>query len=38
VFKEIESRRGSASPQVLLRSEGDGNVEAAGGDPDLLGV
>ena len=38
VFKEIESRRGSASPQVLLASEGDGNVEAAGGDPDLLGA
>ena len=38
VFKEIESRRGAASPQVLLASEGDGNVEAAGGDPDLLGV
>ena len=38
VFKEIESRRGSASPQVLLASEGDGHVEAVGGDPDLLGV
>ena len=38
VFKEIESRRGSASPQVLLASEGNGHVEAVGGDPDLLGV
>ena len=38
VFKEIESRRGSASPQVLSASEGDGHVEAVGGDPDLLGV
>jgi cyanophycin synthetase len=38
VFKEIESRRGSASPEVMLPSEGDGNVEASGGDPDLLGA
>ena len=38
VFKEIESRRGSASPEVLLASEGNGHVEAVGGDPDLLGV
>jgi cyanophycin synthetase len=38
VFKEIESRRGSASPQVMLASEGNGHAEAVGGDPDLLGV
>ncbi|MGZ5306408.1 MAG: hypothetical protein ACXWEG_06720, partial [Actinomycetota bacterium] len=38
VFKEIESRRGAASPEVLLASEGVGHVGIAGGDPDLLGV
>ena len=38
VYKELESRRGSASPQVLRASEGNGHVEAVGGDPDLLGV
>jgi hypothetical protein len=38
VFKELESRRGSASPQVLMASEGNGHVEPVGGDPDLLGV
>jgi cyanophycin synthetase len=38
VYKELESRRGTAAPQVLLASEGDGQVEAVGGDPDLLGV
>jgi cyanophycin synthetase len=37
VYRELESRRGSAAPQVLMASEGDGQVEAVGGDPDLLG-
>jgi cyanophycin synthetase len=38
VYRELESRRGTAAPQVLMASEGDGQVEAVGGDPDLLGV
>jgi cyanophycin synthetase len=38
VYHELESRRGSAAPQVLMAPEGDGQVEAVGGDPDLLGV
>ena len=38
VCKELETRRGSASPQILMASEGNGHVEAVGGDPDLLGV
>ncbi|MGZ4137204.1 MAG: cyanophycin synthetase [Actinomycetota bacterium] len=38
IFKELESRRGSAAPQVLRASEGDGQVEAVGGDPDLFGA
>ena len=38
VYRELESRRGTAAPQVLLASEGDGHLEPVGGDPDLLGV
>ena len=38
VFKELESRRGTASPQILLASDDDGLITTAGGDPDLLGV
>lgn len=38
VYKELESRRGTAAPCVSLASEGDGQVEAVGGDPDLLGT
>jgi cyanophycin synthetase len=37
VYKELERRRGVASPQALPASEA-GMVEAAGGDPDLLGI
>jgi cyanophycin synthetase len=36
VFAELEKRRGMASPRVLLASEGDGQFEAVGGDPDLI--
>jgi cyanophycin synthetase len=38
VYREIEARRGVASPNVLAASEdGDGRkVEAVGGDPDLM--
>ncbi len=38
VFKELESRRGAAAPQILLASDDDGQSTTAGGDPDLLGV
>ncbi len=34
VFKELESRRGVAAPEVLRASDPD--VDRAGGDPDLL--
>ena len=38
VYREIEARRGVASPNVLAASEdGDGRkLEAVGGDPDLM--
>jgi cyanophycin synthetase len=36
VFKELEKRRGVASPDVLRASEGT-LVDAVGGDPDLMG-
>ena len=35
VYKEIEQRRGVASPDVLRASEGD-LADAVGGDPDLM--
>ncbi len=38
VYRELESRRGSAAPQILTASDDDGQAMAAGGDPDLLGV
>ena len=38
VFKELEARRSLAAPNVFATSEGNGHVEHAGGDPDLLGV
>jgi cyanophycin synthetase len=38
VFKELEARRSLASPSVFANVEGNGHVEPAGGDPDLLGV
>jgi cyanophycin synthetase len=37
VYKELENRSGVAAPDVL-RSHEEGHVEAAGGDPDLLGL
>ena len=37
VFKEVESRRSLAAPSIFT-PEGNGKLEAAGGDPDLLGV
>ena len=36
VYKELEKRRGVASPDVLRASEGE-LVDAVGGDPDLTG-
>ncbi len=36
VYKELEKRRGVASPDVLRASEGE-LVDAVGGDPDLMG-
>ncbi|HET6771091.1 MAG TPA: cyanophycin synthetase [Actinomycetota bacterium] len=36
VWKEIESRRSLAHPAVMRAPEGDGHVEAVGGDPDLI--
>jgi hypothetical protein len=36
VFKELEKRRGVASPDVLRASEST-LVDAVGGDPDLTG-
>ncbi len=35
IWKELETRRGVASPAVLRASE-DGRPEAVGGDPDLI--
>ncbi|HZD18567.1 MAG TPA: cyanophycin synthetase [Actinomycetota bacterium] len=36
VFKELEARRSLAAPTILPSVDGDGQVGAAGGDPDLL--
>jgi cyanophycin synthetase len=38
VYRELEKRRGNATPQVLRASEGDGQFEAVGGDPDFFGA
>jgi len=38
VFRELEARRSLAAPVVLGDGDGDGAVETAGGDPDLLDV
>jgi cyanophycin synthetase len=38
VFRELEQRRGVAAPEVLRAAEGNGHVEAVGGDPDLFDV
>jgi cyanophycin synthetase len=37
VFKEVESRRSLAAPSIFT-PEGNGKLETAGGDPDILGV
>jgi hypothetical protein len=36
VWKELEGRRSLAQPAVLMAAEGDGQLEAIGGDPDLI--
>ena len=36
VWKELETRRSLAQPAVLQPREGDGQIEALGGDPDLI--
>jgi cyanophycin synthetase len=38
VYKELERRRSLAAPPVLGTLDGDGPVEAAGGDPDLIEI
>ncbi|MEO8477614.1 MAG: cyanophycin synthetase [Actinomycetota bacterium] len=36
VFKELEQRRGVASPEVL-RAQDEGGIQGSGGDPDMVG-
>jgi cyanophycin synthetase len=36
VWKELEARKLQAQPRVMGPEEGDGQVEAIGGDPDLI--
>jgi cyanophycin synthetase len=36
VWKELETRKLQAQPRVMGAEEGDGQVEAMGGDPDLI--
>src|SRR5205807_7811397 len=36
VWKELERRKSLAQPSVLQVAEGDGHLEAIGGDPDLI--
>jgi cyanophycin synthetase len=38
VFRELESRRSLAAPAIFPSTEGNGQVEGSGGDPDMLGV
>jgi cyanophycin synthetase len=38
VFRELESRRSLAAPTIFPSTEGNGQVEGSGGDPDMLGV
>ena len=38
VFKELEQRRSLAAPTIFPESDGNGQVEPAGGDPDMLGL
>jgi cyanophycin synthetase len=36
VWKELEGRKSLAQPRIMLPADGNGQVEAAGGDPDLI--
>jgi cyanophycin synthetase len=36
VWKELERRSQLAQPRILQVAEGDGQIEAVGGDPDIL--
>jgi cyanophycin synthetase len=36
VWKELESRKSLAQPRIMLPADGNGQVEATGGDPDLI--
>ena len=36
VWKELEARRSLAHPPVLTATDGNGQMEGAGGDPDLI--
>jgi cyanophycin synthetase len=36
VWKELESRKSLAQPSVMRAADGDGQLEAIGGDPDLI--
>jgi len=38
VCKELEDRRSLAAPTIFATGDGNGHVESAGGDPDLLGI
>jgi cyanophycin synthetase len=36
VWKELERRKSLAQPRIMLAGDGNGQVEATGGDPDLI--
>jgi cyanophycin synthetase len=36
VWKELERRKSLAQPRIMLGTDGNGQVEATGGDPDLI--
>ena len=36
VWKELERRKSLAQPRIMLGGDGNGQVEATGGDPDLI--
>ena len=38
IWRELESRKSLAQPNVLVEAEGNGQVQAKGGDPDLIGL
>jgi cyanophycin synthetase len=38
IYRELEARRGSATPDVLAASEDGGPVLTVGGDPDITGL